>query len=77
MRPDALTGLKTSLAHCVRGLLAARRRRIEREREFYLQLTAYCDDNNLSQVCTDDWQTTAYAGVVINRSPSHVKGNVS
>ena len=48
---------KALLTRYVRGLMEARKRRIEHEREFYRNLKAYCRANNLSPVCEDDWKT--------------------
>jgi hypothetical protein len=77
MHLDPFTGLKTQLANRVRGVFAARRRRIEHERAFYRQLMAYCDENNLAQICADDWKTAAYARVSDKHSPRYTKGHVS
>ena len=41
----SFAGLRTRLADYIRGMLAARRERLEHEREFYRNLTAYCDEN--------------------------------
>jgi hypothetical protein len=55
-----LTRSKALLAGWLRRLLEARKRRIEREREFYHSLNTYCRTNNLSPICEDDWKVAAY-----------------
>jgi hypothetical protein len=56
----ALIRSKAPLAGWLRRLLAARKRKIAREREFYRNLNAYCRANNLSPVCEDDWKVAAH-----------------
>jgi hypothetical protein len=55
-----LTRSRALLADWLRRLLEARKRRMEREREFYRSLNAYCRANNLSPICEDDWKVAAY-----------------
>jgi hypothetical protein len=55
----AFTKVKTLLASSVRGLVDARARRREEEREFYRKLRAYCRANRVSPMCEDDWKTRA------------------
>ena len=74
---EALAKSKALLARSVRGLIEARRRRIEHEREFYRNLKAYCRANNLSPVCEDDWKTAAYDKSDDDLSMTNTKGNVS
>jgi hypothetical protein len=62
---------KTALARLVNGFTAgmvlsairtrmeARRRGMERDREFYRSFKAYCRANTLSRYCEDDWRTAA------------------
>ena len=68
---------KALLAHYVRGIVEARRQRLEHEKEFYRNLKAYCRANNLSPICGDDWKTAAYAKADDNLSNIHSKGTVS
>jgi hypothetical protein len=65
------------LAHYVRGLVEARRQRLEHERKFYRNLKAFCRANNLSPICEDDWKTAAYDKIDDNFSMTYSKGNVS
>jgi hypothetical protein len=48
------------LTYYVRSLKEARARRIEQERVFYRNLSAYCRANNLTPICHDDWKIAAY-----------------
>ena len=48
------------VAGYVRHLIAARKRRLEYEREFYRKLNAYCRANNVSPICEDDRKTLYY-----------------
>ena len=73
----SFAGLRTRIADRVRDLLAARRERLEHEREFYRKLTAYCDENNLPLMHEDDWKAAAYAGTDARHSQRYAKGNVS
>jgi hypothetical protein len=68
---------KALLAHYIRGLVEARRQRLEHEREFYRNLKAYCRVNNLSPICEDDWRTAVYDNADNNLSNVHSKGTVS
>jgi hypothetical protein len=52
---------RTAFASFVRQRLEARKRRIERDKEFYVKLAAYCRSNNLPAVCGEDWKTAAYS----------------
>ena len=74
---DTLAKGKALLVRYVRGLIEARRRRIEHEREFYRNLKAYCRANNLPPICEDDWKITAYDKIDDNVSMINSKGNVS
>jgi hypothetical protein len=71
-----LTKSKTLLAGWARRLLEARTRRMEREREFYRSLNAYCRANNLSPICEDDWKVAAYDKNDSNLSSINSKGHV-
>jgi hypothetical protein len=55
------TTCRLALASFVRERIAARKRAIERDKEFYRKLGAYCRANNLSSICEDDWKTAAYS----------------
>jgi hypothetical protein len=68
---------KALFAHYVRGLVEARKRRLEHERKFYRNLKAYCRANNLSPICEDDWKTAADDRNDDKLSMIHSKGNVS
>jgi hypothetical protein len=72
----SFTRLRTRLAHYIRGVLAARRERLEHEREFYRNLTAYCDENNLPLIFEDDWKAAANAGSDTRHSQRNAKGSV-
>jgi hypothetical protein len=71
-----LTKSKALLAGWPRRLLEARRHRIEREREFYRNLNAYCRANNLSPICEDDWKVAAYDKAGNKASVITSKGHV-
>jgi hypothetical protein len=71
-----LTKSKALLAGWLRRLLEARKHRIEREREFYRNLSAYCRANNLSPICEDDWKVAAYDKIDDNASVITSKGHV-
>lgn len=53
----AFTKITARFAGSLRRRIAARRRRIEHDAEFYRTLNAYCRANNLPPVCEDDWRT--------------------
>ncbi len=72
-----LTKSKALLAGWLRRPLQARKHRIEREREFYRNLNAYCRANNLSPMCEDDWKIAAYDKIDHDVSMINSKGNVS
>lgn len=57
----ALRSCCTALTSFIRKRLKARRRRIERDKEFYRKLNAYCRANNVPAVCSEDWKTAAYS----------------
>jgi hypothetical protein len=53
----AFSDRKAAVARCIRNMIEARKRTAEYEKEFYRKLDAYCQANNLSPVCADDWKT--------------------
>ena len=67
---------KALLVGRLRRFLEARKHRIEREREFYRNLNAYCRANNLSPTCEDDWKVAAYGKIDDNASVTTNKGHV-
>ena len=71
-----LTKSKALLAGWLQRLLEARKRRIERESEFYLHLNTYCRANNLSPICEDDWKIAAYDRIDDNDSVINNKGHL-
>jgi hypothetical protein len=73
----SLTRSRALLAAWLRRLLEARKRRMEREREFYRSLNAYCRANNLFPICEDDWKIAAHDKSDHNLSSINSKGNVS
>jgi hypothetical protein len=65
------------LAHYVRGLVEARRQRLEHERKFFPNLKTFYRANNLSPICKDEWKTADYDKIDDNFSMIHSKGTVS
>jgi hypothetical protein len=58
---ERLKSCLNAIAFFIVRYLAARRRRIAQDEEFYRKLNAYCRSNNLPLVCSDDWKTAAYS----------------
>jgi hypothetical protein len=58
---EVLSSCRTAFTLFIRKCLAARRRRIAQDEEFYRKLNAYCRSNNVPVVCSEDWKTAAYS----------------